>query len=215
MKTRAQAAFTVLELLIVVAIVATLAALLFPVLAQSKRYAKGTVDVSNMRQLYAAVALYENDHDDQSPLLLPMVLGYAGSKGVYASPLDPRKPDSNLGDWTPAPCGPHGYSPRVDYRVSYPYLPTMMPDDAWTNRRYSRELRNDSKVGMLASPWVGEVTQWDHSVVAGEDLANSHGPRMRGPIYRIRMDGSFFRLKKRRMEDCLGACPEDLFYFEN
>lgn len=38
------------------AIVATLAALLFPVLAQSKRYAKGTVDVSNMRQFYAAVA---------------------------------------------------------------------------------------------------------------------------------------------------------------
>jgi hypothetical protein len=96
--------------------------------------------------------------------------------------------------------------------VSYPYLRTMLPDDSWTGDRYNLELRKDSKVGMLASPWIGEVVAWDRSVVGGEDLANSHGPRMKGPIYRIRMDGSFYALPKRRIEDCLGGCTEDLFY---
>lgn len=215
MNTKTRTGFTMLELLVVIAIIAILAALLFPVLTRSKRSAKGTVDISNMRQLYAAVTLYENDNNDRSPELITEVLSYAGSRQVYASPLDPRKPDAVTGDWTPAPCGPHGYVPRVNYMVSYPYLRTMLPDDSWTSDRYNRELRKDPTVGMLASPWIGEVVAWDRSVVEGEDLANSHGPRIKGPIYRIRMDGSFYALHKRRMEDCLGGCTEDLFYFQN
>lgn len=58
------AAFTLIELLTAVAIVAVLAAILFPVLAQARDKARQTACVSNLRQLGAATLLYAQDYDD-------------------------------------------------------------------------------------------------------------------------------------------------------
>ncbi|MDR3690972.1 MAG: prepilin-type N-terminal cleavage/methylation domain-containing protein [Fimbriimonas sp.] len=57
-------AFTLIELLVVIAIIAILAAILFPVFAQAKLAAKGTVSVSNIKQLATASLIYTNDYDD-------------------------------------------------------------------------------------------------------------------------------------------------------
>lgn len=61
-------AFTVLELLVVVAIIGVLAAILFPVMAQAKATGKRTVCASNMRQIGLGLRLYADDFDGQMPL---------------------------------------------------------------------------------------------------------------------------------------------------
>lgn len=60
-------AFTMVELLVVVAIIAILAALVFPVFTRAKEQAKQTQCMSNLRQIGNAIGLYMADHDDMFP----------------------------------------------------------------------------------------------------------------------------------------------------
>jgi prepilin-type N-terminal cleavage/methylation domain-containing protein len=57
-------AFTLIELLVVIAIIAILAAILFPVFAQAKEAAKKSSDLSNVKQMGTAGAIYLSDSDD-------------------------------------------------------------------------------------------------------------------------------------------------------
>jgi prepilin-type N-terminal cleavage/methylation domain-containing protein len=59
--------FTLVELLIVIAIISIVAALLFPVFAAAKSASNQALCTSNLRQLGMGVNLYENDLDDQLP----------------------------------------------------------------------------------------------------------------------------------------------------
>jgi len=60
-------AFTLIELLVVIAIIAILAAILFPVFAQAKESAKKTSQLSNIKQMGTATAIYMGDNDDCFP----------------------------------------------------------------------------------------------------------------------------------------------------
>jgi len=61
-------AFTLVELLVVVGILAMLMAILFPVFSQAKGAAKRTECVSNVRQLSAAMLMYVDEHDGDYPM---------------------------------------------------------------------------------------------------------------------------------------------------
>jgi prepilin-type processing-associated H-X9-DG protein len=61
------AAFTLIELLIIIAIIAVLAAILFPVFAQARDMARQTACLSNMRQIGMATRMYMQDYDDNFP----------------------------------------------------------------------------------------------------------------------------------------------------
>jgi type II secretory pathway pseudopilin PulG len=50
--------------LVVIAIIAILAAILFPVFAQAKLAAKGAASLSNVKQITLAEIMYQNDYDD-------------------------------------------------------------------------------------------------------------------------------------------------------
>lgn len=60
-------AFTLIELLIVIAIVAILAAILFPVFAQARDKARQSMCQSNLKQLGTAFLMYTADHDGVLP----------------------------------------------------------------------------------------------------------------------------------------------------
>jgi prepilin-type N-terminal cleavage/methylation domain-containing protein/prepilin-type processing-associated H-X9-DG protein len=105
-------AFTLIELLVVIAIIAILAAILFPVFAQAKQAAKKTSELSNMKQLGVAAAMYDGDSDDVNPSSHIFEFGdaatvnatwpiqlqpYIKSIPMYKSPLDsmPKDTDAN------------------------------------------------------------------------------------------------------------------------
>lgn len=76
-------AFTLIELLVVIAIIAILAAILFPVFAQAKLAAKKTADLSNIKQIGTALAIYMNDYDD----LYPAMVSENVTAGINQHPL--------------------------------------------------------------------------------------------------------------------------------
>lgn len=57
--------FTLVELLVTIAIIGILAALLFPVLSKTRGKADKVVCVNNLRQLMLAVTMYGGDHADE------------------------------------------------------------------------------------------------------------------------------------------------------
>ncbi len=62
-----RAAFTLLELLVVVAVIAILASLLLPALSRAKLRVRDIACLNNLRQWGLATQLYASDHDDFLP----------------------------------------------------------------------------------------------------------------------------------------------------
>lgn len=72
-------AFSLIEILVVTAIIALLAALLFPVFAQAKKNAYTTTCISNFRQYGLSIQLYQNDFEDKLPV--GTILKWRNQKG--------------------------------------------------------------------------------------------------------------------------------------
>jgi prepilin-type N-terminal cleavage/methylation domain-containing protein/prepilin-type processing-associated H-X9-DG protein len=73
-------AFTLIEILIVIAIIALLAAILFPVFSKARENARRTSCASNMKQLALAVRQYVDDNDGRS-LVAHAATNSAGGSG--------------------------------------------------------------------------------------------------------------------------------------
>jgi len=71
-----RSAFTLVELLVVITIIAILAALLLPALANSKMQARQIGCLNNLKQLTIAGLMYMNEANDTFPSNDPLVLGY-------------------------------------------------------------------------------------------------------------------------------------------
>ncbi len=60
-------AFTLIDLLVVIAIIAILAGMLLPTLSKAKNKAQETIDFNNTRQTMLATHLYAGDDEDYLP----------------------------------------------------------------------------------------------------------------------------------------------------
>jgi prepilin-type N-terminal cleavage/methylation domain-containing protein len=65
--SKASAGFTLVEMLVVIAVIAILAALLLPAASAAKRKAQRTACINNLRQINAGVRMYSEDSHDASP----------------------------------------------------------------------------------------------------------------------------------------------------
>jgi len=81
-------AFTLIELLTVIGIIAVLVAILFPVFGRVREQARQTACMSNMEELYVKISLYAQDYDAYPPLLLGL----------------PENPDGSI--WQPGGSAP-------------------------------------------------------------------------------------------------------------
>jgi prepilin-type N-terminal cleavage/methylation domain-containing protein/prepilin-type processing-associated H-X9-DG protein len=91
-------AFTLIEILVVIAILGILAAILLPVFASARNAAKTSVCTSNVRQITMAALMYESDYDDTlcPPVLLTNLALYPwtawfGELPSATSKLDPSR----------------------------------------------------------------------------------------------------------------------------
>ncbi len=67
--SRHRSAFTLVELLIVIAIIAILAALLFPAISKTVNSGKATSSTNNLRQIGIGITTYLSDHNGVYPIL--------------------------------------------------------------------------------------------------------------------------------------------------
>jgi len=66
-----QKKFTLIELLIVIAIIAILLSILLPSLFKAREKAKRAVCASNQKQVYTSSVIYSNDNDHKYPHRMP------------------------------------------------------------------------------------------------------------------------------------------------
>jgi len=73
-------------LLVVIAIIAILAAILFPVFAKAREKARTNTCLNNQRQIALAVLMYVQDHDEAFPPRDAAVMGSARHRACPAAP---------------------------------------------------------------------------------------------------------------------------------
>jgi prepilin-type N-terminal cleavage/methylation domain-containing protein len=168
--------FTLVELLVVIAIIAVLAAILFPVLAQTRESARRTTCQSNLRQIGMASALYRDDYEHYVPVVLADVVWleirpgqqglldpYIRNEGIRQCPSR-RHPDARycLNGWFGTHFGktetsPEGQPEAVVRRPATTLL-------AWEHQVPQVDCKDGQKGGNEVVPdAAGAFTHWDAS----------------------------------------------------
>lgn len=146
--------FTLVELLVALAVIAALAALVLPVLSAAKNKARRTACLNNLRQIDLGTRLYSDESNDKSPSAgsqwtngvlygyKKLMQSYVGLNGV------PSRQDKLFA--CPADTFYYGYGPKVG-QVSFE--PLSQHDQVWSD--YSSYTFNGNQFTNLPPPHHG------------------------------------------------------------
>lgn len=187
-------AFTLVELLIVIAIIAILAALLLPTLERTRARARRVQCVSQLRQIGLAFQSFSHDHNSQFPMKLSTNLG--GSKEFADAYRHFQALATHLLNPTPLKCPvdlrrtpatnfTHLHDGNVSYFVNAECEPgdsqSILSGDA--NLAQARTLAWNAEMHHLAGNVLfgdGHVEQWHNGTPA---LASNHDRSGGGTLY--------------------------------
>jgi len=100
--------FTLIEILVVMAMIALLAAIMFPVFARAREAARRSVCLSNLKQLGTALIMYAQDWDERLPNGVKWEAD--GTEYSYCVPLYEYAPNKQLFHCPSDPGGPNAFS---------------------------------------------------------------------------------------------------------
>jgi prepilin-type N-terminal cleavage/methylation domain-containing protein len=162
-------AFTVLEMLVVLAVIVALAALLLPVLTAARKRSLTVPCASHLHQLHLAWEMYREDYEGTYPAIITQIFPYVRNRKVFTCPLD------HFGG-----ASPHA-TKRLSAPVSYFYL---LSDDINSAKNIEILRRNDPHHGVFYCVLHGTPCR-------GLNAKNS----FEGDVLLVRTDGAI-RTKK-------------------
>jgi len=129
-------AFTLVEVLVVIALIGILAALLLPAMSKAKAKAQGIACLNNTRQLGYAWTLYASDHEDRLPYNLVDRASQTNinwTSGVMTWELDAD--NTNTATVTEASLGPYANRSTAIYKCPSDFvLSKRQRDEGWKAR---------------------------------------------------------------------------------
>ena len=119
-------AFTLVEILVVVGIIAVLVALILPVFAKARAAARQAACISQLRQIGLAMRIYVDDNGGLAPRLSALYRTYVSDPAVFVCPSDPDDGQRGGDEYEYMEGGLH-----LPSGISYTYIP---------NWKYAAEL---------------------------------------------------------------------------
>lgn len=122
-------AFTLIELLIVIAIIALLAAILFPAFSRARENARRSSCQSNQKQVLLGLTQYTQDYDERYPLTLfaspnqcwhQVIQPYIKTTKVFSCPSDKDPTIAGTCGSTPVPIFPTSYGYNIKFSPAVP-----------------------------------------------------------------------------------------------
>jgi prepilin-type N-terminal cleavage/methylation domain-containing protein/prepilin-type processing-associated H-X9-DG protein len=177
-------AFTLIELYVVMAMIAILISIAYPVYTSILERAKITKDMNNLRQLGLGIQTYLNDNDQvlpapitwpgttTAPVLYPK---YISSRKVFQSPFDPRP--SSESDTAPETV-PVSYSINANMYIAATATPPGI------DRNMARIVSPASTILIapkytgdptLVTSWAGTATNAPNLLAGGAGTKGTHG----------------------------------------